>query len=116
MKTTYLLIAIEHPDTETADGLIEHAIRPVLNDISADAGDWSVTIKGETDLRDRALRSAIALALSDFPDEWDNEKILEAIVDKHDDIVVWQTFEYWDGDDIVNYIEETAETIYSTYF
>lgn len=114
MKTS-LLIEIEHPDDVSADGLIEYAIKPVLNDIDADSETgWSVNIINDN--RDRALRSAIAISLSDFPDDWSNESILEGIVNNHEDIVVWQTFEYWDVEDLVNYIEETAETIYSTYF
>ena len=114
MKTS-LLIEIEHPDDLLAYGLIEHTIKPVLDDINADSEKgWSVTVV--SDNRDRALRSAIALALSDFPDDWSNEDILEGIVNNHEDIVVWQTFEYWDGEDLVGYIEDTAETIYSTYF
>lgn len=114
MKTS-LLITIEHPDDVSADGLIEYAIKPVLNDINADSDNgWSVTIIG--DKRDRALRTAISIALSEFPDDWDNEKILEALCENDDSIVVWEPFEYWSGDEVANYIENTVETIYSAYF
>jgi hypothetical protein len=114
MKTS-LLITIEHPDNVSADGLIEHAIKPVLNDINADSDNgWSVNIVG--DKRDRAVRTAISLALSEFPEEWSNEEILDNIHADHDLVLVWERFENWDADEIVEYINDTSVAIYTTYF
>lgn len=112
---TSLLIVIGHPDDTTADGLIDHAIKPSLNDISADSGyDWSVTTVD--DARERSVRTAIGLTLSEFPEDLGNDWVLDAILNKDERIVVWETFEHWDVDDIVGYIKNTAEAIYSTYF
>jgi hypothetical protein len=114
MKTS-LLITIEHPDNVSADSLIENAIKPVLNDINADSDNgWSVNIVG--DKRDRAVRTAISLALSEFPEEWSNEEILDNIHADHDLVLVWERFENWDADEIVEYINDTAVAIYTTYF
>lgn len=114
MKTS-LLIEIEHPDDLLAYGLIEHTIKPVLDDINADSEkDWSVTVVSDT--RDRALRSAIESALSEFPEEWSNEDILDGIHDDHELVVVWEPFENWDKDSVIYHIEKLAQTIYSTYF
>jgi hypothetical protein len=113
--STSLLINIGHPDGVSANQFIDIAIKSVLNDIDADCEEgWSVTIAD--DPRGTALRTAISIALSEFPDAWSNEQVLEGIHDDHELVVVWEPFENWDKDDIVGYIKGTAETIYSTYF
>lgn len=66
-------------------------------------------------MRDRAFRTALSLTLSEFPDDWTTDQILEGIEGSHEDIVVWETFQHWDVFDLVQLIEETAVVIQSTY-
>ena len=114
MKTS-LLINIEHPDDISAEGLIEHAIKPALRDIDSDAGvAYQVIIINNN--RERAFRTALSLALSNFPEDWTNDQILEGVEEKSDLVEVWAPFENWEPLDVANYIEELAGAIYATYF
>ena len=113
--STSILINIEHPDGVSANQFIDIAIKSVLNDIDADCEEgWSVTIADDT--RQRALRTALSLTLSEFPEDWSNEQIIEGIANGNEDVIIWERFENWDVDDIVNYLEDTTEAIHSTYF
>lgn len=109
-----VVINIEHPDDVPASQFVDTAIKSVLSDIDADSPEgWAVTVVAN--IADKALRTAIALTLSDFPDAWDNEKILEAIIEGHDDIVVWEPFEYWEPTNIIEHIQGTAQAIAETF-
>lgn len=109
MKTK-VLIEIEHPKGTSAEGLIDNAIKNVVSDINSDLDEgWSIEVV--TDKRDRALRSAISLALSDFPFDWSNDEILEGIEEKHSYISVWEPFEYWAPESVINFIETTTDSL-----
>jgi len=115
---THITITVEHPDAMSASWVVEDVLRPFIkeaNDTSVEG--WSFFVSPSRDnkeLRDRAVRTAISLALSEFPEGWSNEEILDNI---HADLVlVWERFENWDADEIVEYINDTAVAIYTTYF
>lgn len=118
---TQVIVTITHPDEVNADWVALDVIHPFINDVNSDSNDdWSFTVTSsetETELRDKALGTALSLALSDYPSDLSNGELLNLIADPKDDsIIVWQTFEYWDREDIISHIEDTAEAIYTTYF
>lgn len=117
---TQLVITITHPDDVSANAFVSDAITPYINDINADSDPaWSLTVSSvnpENKLRERALRTALAVTLSEFPVEWSTDAILDAIHDDHELVVVWETFENWDKDELIEHIQQTANVIYDTYF
>jgi hypothetical protein len=128
--STIGIFTINHPDDTLPTGFIEHTINPLLHDINSDLpAGWSVEIASgwhtlpfdspevvKERNRAKALRTALSLTLSEFPQDWSNEQIIEGIANGNEDVLVWERFEHWDVDDIVNYLEDTTEAIYSTYF
>lgn len=108
MKTT-LIITIEHPDDVSANGLIEHAITPVLNGIDAEDG-WSANYR-HLDVEKLAYDIAMRFHLSDFPDDTSADDIQERM----SDIVVWEPFEYWDESDVLESIDTLARDIEDTF-
>ncbi len=127
--STIGLLTINHPDDTTVSWFIENTIRPLLHDINSDLPDgWSLEVASgwhtlpfdspeviEKRNRDKALRTALSLALSEFPESWTNEQVLEGIHEDNELVVVWEPFENWSKDDIAEHIEVTANSIYSTY-
>lgn len=117
---TQVIITIEHPDAMSASWFKSDVVDPFISDINSDSNEeWSFTVAStqtEDELRDKALRTALLLTLSDFPEALTNEWVIDAILNGDERIVVWQTFEYWDGEDLVNHIKDTANIIYDTYF
>lgn len=117
---TQLVITITHSDALSADNIIEHAIRPFINEVNSDSEyDWTFAVASTQttdELRDKSLRSALLLVLSDFSEHMENDWIIDGILNDDERIVVWEPFENWDRDVLVKYIEETADTIYHTYF
>lgn len=119
---TQVIITINHPDAVDSQWVTADVIRPFIEDVNADSNDeWSFAVSGsltETQLRDKALRSALLLVLSDFPEHMSNEWILDAVLNDDERIIVWEPFSIvqWDGEEVVAHIEQTAEAIYDTYF
>lgn len=119
---TQAIITINHPDAMDSQWVTADVIRPFIEDVNADSNDeWSFTVSGsltETQLRDKALRSALLLVLSDFPEDMDNEWILDGVLNDDERIIVWEPFSIvnWDKEELVAHIEQTADTIYNTYF
>lgn len=128
--STVGILTINHPDGTLPTGFIEHTINPLLRDINSDLpAGWSVEIASgwhtlpfadpevvEKKNRDKALRTAFTLVLSEFPDERDNEWILDAVSNDDKRVLVWSPFFNWDKDELVGYIEQIADSIYETYY
>lgn len=66
------------------------------------------------EIKTEALKVALRCFLSDYPQHLEPEEVLE-LIDEDDDIIVWQPFEYWEKDDIVNVITSLADDIESTF-
>lgn len=117
---TQVIITIEHPDAMSASWFKSDVVDPFISDINSDSNDeWTYAVaptQTEEELRSKALRTALLLTLSDFPEALTNEWVIDAILNGDERIDVWQTFEHWDREDLVNHIEDTAEAIYNTYF
>lgn len=119
---THVVININHPDGVDSQWVTEDVIRPFIQDVNADSNDeWSFAVASsltEERLRDKALRSALLLVLSDFPEDMSNDWILDAIVNDDERIIVWEPFSIvnWEVEELVAHIEQTADTIYNTYF
>lgn len=119
---THVVININHPDGVDSQWVTEDVIRPFIQDVNADSNDeWSFAVASsltEERLRDKALRSALLLVLSDFPEDMSNDWILDAILNDDERIIVWEPFSIvnWEVEELVAHIEQTADTIYNTYF
>jgi hypothetical protein len=127
--STIGIFTINHPDGTLPTGFIEHTINPFLHDINSDLpAGWSVEIASgwhtlpfdtpeviEERNRAKALRTAFTLTLSEFPDDLSNEWILDAVANDDERILVWSPFANWDKDELVGYIEQTADAIYDTF-
>lgn len=117
---TQVVITITHPDEMDSQWVTADVIRPFINDVNADSNnEWSFTVSSsqtEDKLRDKALRTALLLTLSDFPEALTNEWVIDAILNGDERIVVWEALDHLDAQYLVNHIEDTAEAIYNTYF
>lgn len=76
----------------------------------------SVQLLTEDELRDKALRTALDLILSDYPEDLSNEWVIDGILNGDNRIEVWEPFENRDREDLVDQIEGFAHIIYHTYF
>ena len=76
----------------------------------------SVQLLTEDELRDKALRTALDLILSDYPEDLSNEWVIDGILNGDNRIEVWEPFENRDPEDLVDQIEGFAHIIYHTYF
>jgi hypothetical protein len=119
---TQAIITINHPDNLSANWVIADVIDPFIADVNTGGNDeWNLALAlslTETQLRDKALRSALLLVLSDFPADMSNEWILDGVLNDDERIIVWEPFSIvnWDKEELVAHIEQTADTIYNTYF
>jgi hypothetical protein len=119
---TQAIITINHPDNLSANWVIADVIDPFIADVNTGGNDeWNLALAlslTETQLRDKALRSALLLVLSDFPEDMSNEWILDGVLNDDERIIVWEPFSIvnWDKEELVAHIEQTADTIYNTYF
>ena len=66
------------------------------------------------EIQTEALGVALRFHLSDFPQHLTPQEVLSTI-GEDDDIILWQPFEYWDTDDIVESILSLANDISSTF-
>lgn len=76
----------------------------------------SVQLLNEDELRDKSLRTALDLILSDYPKGLSNEWVIDGILNGDNRIEVWAPFENRDPEDLVDQIEGFAHAIYHTYF
>jgi hypothetical protein len=126
--STVSIITINCPEGESTSAFIEWAINPLLHDINADLpSGWSVEVAPwhtlpfdtpeviEERNRAKALRTAFTMVLSEFPDDLSNDWILDAVANDDERIIVWSPFANWDKDELVGYIEQTADAIYDTF-
>lgn len=65
------------------------------------------------------LRHAAQHFLSDFPENWEGEKIVTHLEenpdDYNDDVTPWQPFEDYDGETLAGYIRDAAEKFEAFY-
>jgi hypothetical protein len=66
-------------------------------------------------LEDFALWRSIEHFISFYPDDKSPAEILELISAEDSDITVWEPFENWGGNSVVNAIEELAYTLKYQY-
>lgn len=62
-----------------------------------------------------ALRDSIEYFLSCYPEDRDNEDILEMIGEEHEDITIWEPFEFYNSDSVISGIVEMAHVLSSKY-
>ena len=66
-------------------------------------------------LEDYALWMAIHYFVSDYPEGKNSEEILELIAGGDTDVSIWEPFESWNENSIINAIEELAYSLKHQY-
>lgn len=69
--------------------------------------------KTEGQLREYALNMAVGHYLSDFPDDMEPAEILSLLLECDERVVVWEPFEFWEPESVVNAIEQSADAFYN---
>jgi hypothetical protein len=60
--------------------------------------------------------TAVMHYLSDYPDEVsDFDEMMELVAQKDGSIVIWQPFEYYDGEDVAKLITDMSEDLARTF-
>lgn len=61
-------------------------------------------------LEEHALVVGLSHVLSDFPDSWHPEKVLD-MIGESDDVVVWEPLEYMSGDQVAYEARNIADSL-----
>lgn len=117
---TQITITITHPDEFSAESFVAETIRPYIADCNADSADgWSLEVEAvstEEELRDKAMRTALSLILSEYPEDLEAHWVIDGVLTNDYRVLVWEPFAYFDREDLVDQIEGFAHIIYHTYF
>ena len=111
MKTV-VEVVINHPEGTSVSDITQAVIQPMVEAIN-DADHWSaytVTVDQNV-IADRATRIAFQWVLSEYPDTWSVDQIIDGLERGSDDVIVCEQFEDWSVVSVVNHINELAETI-----
>jgi hypothetical protein len=66
-------------------------------------------------LYEGALRDSIEYFLSCYPEDQDNEEILKMVGEQHEDITVWEPFEFYGSESVIEGIQEMAHVLSIKY-
>jgi hypothetical protein len=111
MKTV-VEVVVNHPEGTSVSVITQAVLQPMVEAING-ADHWSaytVTVDQNV-IADRATRIAFQWVLSEYPDTWSVDQIIDGLERGSDDVIVCEQFEDWSAESVVNHINELAEAI-----
>lgn len=109
---TVVKVVITHPYGTSVSQITDAVLDPMVQAIN-EADHWSAYTYVITDdlIADKATRTAFSLVLSEYPEDQTVDYVIDALERGSDEVLVWEPFEDWTTESIVNHINELAETI-----
>lgn len=124
MTTTTLVINITYPESMAvnANNIITNQFGEIVGDINflgntANNG-WKAEMVTGNDLRERALRSAIEVTLSSFPEDWTDQQIVDGITQGNIDdetIIPWGNMSHMSTNELADHINGLADVIVNAF-
>jgi len=124
MATTTLVINLTYPDTMAvnANNMIANQFGEIVGDINflgnTAHNGWQAEMITGTDLRERALRSAIEVTLSSFPEDWTDQQIVDGITQENIDdetIIPWGNMAHMSTNELADHINGLADVIVNAF-
>lgn len=124
MTTTTLVINITYPESMAvnANNIITNQFGEIVGDINflgntANNG-WKAEMVTGNDLYERALRSAIEVTLSSFPEGWTDQQIVDGITEENIDdetIIPWGNMAHMSTNELADHINGLVDVIVNAF-